>query len=316
MAGRRLVDVAKLFGASRSIVQKHVALRSTQYDVYSKTSTLARAVKSQTDRITLTAAAAIALSKRFSEEAPSYARAAADKVANAQYNNIPKRGSVKRDAPTEDTVQGLQPDAQRYQSARDTAKSPQAKEELEIKQEDALRRPYPDGTIPSTGPALEQEGNIRNTPPKTESPAKDNDLGIQPEDDGLEPAQSPESTIPLPEKPTPEPAKAQEAIPEGVNTDVFHSRRVARMLGTDPFSRKEQMEPKSIGRHPLDDRPTPPNNATPHTGNNEQAQSLNTGEPMQHSTSAQKLEPIASQLAQNDQSSDHASQVCAPLLAA
>ena len=63
MAGRRLVDAAKLFNASKSVAQKHIALRSSQWDAYNKTSSLAKAVKSQTDRVTLTAAAAIALSQ-------------------------------------------------------------------------------------------------------------------------------------------------------------------------------------------------------------------------------------------------------------
>ena len=60
MAGRRLIDAAKLFNASRSIVKQHINLRSQQLDVYSKTSILAKTVKNQTDRVTLTAKAAVA----------------------------------------------------------------------------------------------------------------------------------------------------------------------------------------------------------------------------------------------------------------
>ena len=50
----------------------------------------------------------------------------------------------------------------------------------------------------------------------------------------------------------------EEDVPEGINTDIFHSKRVARMLGQDRYSRKEHLGPtisKGTGRHPLDDRP-------------------------------------------------------------
>src|ERR1700761_7042368 len=67
MAGRRLLDVARIVQATRSIAKKHVALRSQQYDIYSKTTTLARAAKEQTDRVTLTVQAAIAIAQRLGE---------------------------------------------------------------------------------------------------------------------------------------------------------------------------------------------------------------------------------------------------------
>lgn len=65
MTGRRLLDVAAIFKASRGVAAKHVALRQNQVDIYSKTSSLAKAVKSQTDRVTLTVKAASVLAERF-----------------------------------------------------------------------------------------------------------------------------------------------------------------------------------------------------------------------------------------------------------
>ena len=70
MTGRRLLDVAAVFKASRGVAAKHVALRQHQLDVYSKTSSLAKAIKSQTDRVTLTVKAASALAERFSGPGP------------------------------------------------------------------------------------------------------------------------------------------------------------------------------------------------------------------------------------------------------
>lgn len=72
MTGRRLLDVAAIVKASRGVAAKHVALRQHQLDVYSKTSSLAKAIKSQTDRVTLTVNAASKLAERFNGPAPNH----------------------------------------------------------------------------------------------------------------------------------------------------------------------------------------------------------------------------------------------------
>ena len=89
MAGRRLIDAAKLFNASRSIVKQHINLRSQQLDVYSKTSILAKTVKNQTDRVTLTAKAAVALAERFNE--PPYTTS---QTSRGQDEPIPGKEAV------------------------------------------------------------------------------------------------------------------------------------------------------------------------------------------------------------------------------
>jgi hypothetical protein len=159
MAGRRLVDAARLFSASKSVAHKHIALRSSQLDTFNQTSSLAKAVKNQTDRITVTAAAAIALSKRFSEEAPSYARAAAEQATGTrrQHEDIPRRDTVKEDAHVEAPKEGLEQDHHYDRSEQNSTVRPPPEAELEIAQEQAQRRPLPDGTIPSNGVTLEQE---------------------------------------------------------------------------------------------------------------------------------------------------------------
>jgi aarF domain-containing kinase len=68
MAGKRILDVAKLIQATRAVTRQHVALRSEQLDRFNKTSTVAKEVKYQTERITLTVGAAVELAKRFAEE--------------------------------------------------------------------------------------------------------------------------------------------------------------------------------------------------------------------------------------------------------
>jgi aarF domain-containing kinase len=68
MAGRRILDAAKLVQAARSIAKQHVALRSEQLDRYSKGSTLAKQAKAQSDRVVLTLQAAAALARRLNED--------------------------------------------------------------------------------------------------------------------------------------------------------------------------------------------------------------------------------------------------------
>jgi aarF domain-containing kinase len=112
---------------------------------------------------------------------------------------------------------------------------------------------------------------------------------------------------------TPKPGQVDEELPEGINTDVFHSKRVARMLGSDSFSRKDfpqrkQSSGNSSGRHPLDDRPLPTAN--------EQSRPIQPATPVQEaqpSTTSKEMEDLASQLAQDAQSNAAAaaaSQVC------
>ncbi|GAM86725.1 hypothetical protein ANO11243_047440 [Dothideomycetidae sp. 11243] len=65
MSGKRLLDAARVYGALKSVARNHITIRSQQIDTFAKTSTIAKAVKNQTDRITVTAGAAYALAKRL-----------------------------------------------------------------------------------------------------------------------------------------------------------------------------------------------------------------------------------------------------------
>jgi aarF domain-containing kinase len=411
MAGRRLVDAAKLFNASKSVAQKHIALRSSQWDAYNKTSTLAKAVKNQTDRVTLTAAAAIALSQRFSEEAPSYARAAADRATKTQWTqheDIARRDTVKTEAPVKGAREGVEQDHHYDRSGKNTVKTPSPTEELEVEQKKAPRSPLPDGTIPSNGLTLEQEEKGQDTfseRPVNEAPkdplVQDQGEQIHHEEKGIKPVESDESTIPLPGQPKGASTQSTEAIPahandpqqpsvspqaeklqkghdrdvfytrsvesqptissqpqsqiptvtgtkqksdehvsdasmnqdvfyttpkrgqeqvedelpEGINIDVFHSKKVARMLGSDPSSRKEFPERKNGGRHPLDDRPVssrhplddrPLPSAEPPS---KPAAPTTPVQEAQPTTTSKEMEDLASQLAQDVQSNAAASEV-------
>lgn len=78
MAGKRLLDAAKLFNAGRSIAKQHFGLRREQWEIYSQTSSLAKAVKTQTDKVTVTAGAAYELTRRFNETGPQWQQRPSD----------------------------------------------------------------------------------------------------------------------------------------------------------------------------------------------------------------------------------------------
>ncbi|KAH7122613.1 ABC1 family-domain-containing protein [Dendryphion nanum] len=359
MAGRRLVDVAKLFNASKSIAGKHVTLRSQQLETFNKTSALAKAVKNQTDRVTLTAKAAIVLSRRLNEDIPAYASAAASRASGSREGNITRTNTVQGEPLRANIKEGLDQDHHYDRSANNTQSEPPAPVELDVKQEDAIRSPLPDGTIPSAGLTLEESKgqdtfSDRPVPELPKQPLQD-----EHQNKDLKPIESRASTIPLPTKPTgnrtydvrelqqkyenripsdadkiqqaapspqvqalyeghdrdvfytrskesvsepsslprakipkatenkqesddhvddsrmnqdvyyatPEPGQEelqreqlpreaavpeQEQLPEGVNTDVFRSQRVARLLGGNPYAPKPQLDLKAPSRTPVD----------------------------------------------------------------
>ena len=264
MAGSWLIDAWKLFNASKGVAQQHIKLRSQQLDVFNKTSSLAKAAKSQTDRITLTLEAARALSQRLNEEVPRYAQQAAQRATAPQSTDIPRTDTVRAERPRKDTKTGLEQDHHYDRSARNTKAGPLAEDELGVKQEEAERTPLPDGTIHYAGITLNEGRRGQDTfserpvhePPK--NPLADEQGARQKDDEGIRPVESGASTIPLPGKPTgvhtettmsvdqmraqhedlnqipshanephrPAPAPKLQQLHEGHDRDVFYSRSV------------------------------------------------------------------------------------------
>jgi len=146
MSGKRLLDLAALLNASRGVAQKHVALRARQLDVYNRTSTLAAAVRNQTERVTETARAAKVLAGRLNESAPAWAEADIHResgkasTSTQSSGNEGAKGNPRVNEPTTD--------------------------ELEIQQEEATQDALPDGTIPP------RESQI-DPPPSSSYPISD-----------------------------------------------------------------------------------------------------------------------------------------------
>jgi aarF domain-containing kinase len=198
MAGKRLLDIAALYNASRGVAQKHIAFRGRQLDVYNRTSTLAKAVRNQTDRFTETAKAASFLASRLNESAPAWTSEATGEQSAAPSKDgetIPRKDAAVGKASSSEEEEGLERDHFYERSQTNSALDQKPTEDLEIQQETADRYPLPDGTIPPTEsninfPAMDHD--VVSTKPKDEP------LKTPLDEDGLKPASSSTSSIPTP----------------------------------------------------------------------------------------------------------------------
>ena len=202
MAGKRLVDAAKLFNAAQGIAKQHLALRSKQFDVYSKTSTLAKAVKSQTDRVTVTAEAAYALSERLNQTGPNYASAFSTQPQSERGDeSVPRRDSVGGSWSQDGIRQGIAQDHHYEKQEGNATVEPVPQEELDVRQEKPARYPLQDGSIPPAGAQLDGPPSdsgkdtyaARGTPEPPKEPATT-------KADALHPVESGASTIPDPRR--------------------------------------------------------------------------------------------------------------------
>lgn len=154
MSGKRLLDAARLYGAFRSVAKTHFAIRSQQLDTFSKTSSLAKAVKSQTDRVTVTAGAAYALARRLSETGPAYSVSAGREAYSTTSSTPTGNAEPTRSSKAEGPVGGLEQD-HHYKSSDDNAvQDEEPKGSIDVTQEKAKRYPLPDGSIPPQGSPL------------------------------------------------------------------------------------------------------------------------------------------------------------------
>ena len=263
MAGKRLLDAAKLVNAGSSVAKQHFTLRRQQWDVYTQTSSLAKAVKHQTDRVTVTAAAAVELASRFNETGPTWQHQR--RPADARGEEVTPRASDPVGVPTQGinglAVDGRTPDV-RQRVAReapgvadhavgadrgDDTLSPLRKRELQRQAE----RQIPSMTADAEGEQQTTSGQDTFTErtahvspelsslPRTKIPKHFDKHGESNDATGrLNP-----DTFPTP---------GDEPAPEGINTDIFTSPRVSKMLGQsgstakNPYAKRQKLPPKPL----------------------------------------------------------------------
>jgi aarF domain-containing kinase len=260
MAGKRLLDAAKLFSAGRSVAKHHLAIRKDQWQLYTRTSALAKAVKSQTDRVTVTAGAAVELAKRFNE-----------------------KEQIRRDSPQPREYGGRGPSGNDWVKERmnEVASNAQASareaglDSVASGISQARGQTGDDGTLASLRRGHEvRDISGASIPPRpsvsvqTQSAGQDtfNERPITGAPDVEEHGSKPSARLPehaetypegerieekeLNQDVFPSPTESAEASPEGVQTNIFHSPRVARVLGEagpqlkNPYGKRQKMAPK------------------------------------------------------------------------
>jgi len=266
MAGKRLLDAAKLFNAGRAVGKQHFTLRKQQWDVYTRTSSLARAVRSQTDRVTVTIGAAIELAKRFNETGPQWQediQRGADTVKGKAEEGMQKARheahNIAKDAETAARDYGLDNVASTLSRATSDG-SPVAKAATAPQNSD-------DGTLASLRKREQQRqaeaqipAQAADTQPATPGHDTFNERAahISPELSSLprtilpkhaeNPPISESGDRHIDQDVYPTPAD----LPEGVDLDAFHSPKVSRMLGgsgkdtKNPYGNREKLPPKPL----------------------------------------------------------------------
>jgi aarF domain-containing kinase len=285
MSGKRLLDAAALFKASRAVVSKHVELRRHNAEIYSKTSSLAKAVKNQTDRVTLTVQAASALAGRFGNSQSQYPP---EHVVDSAQFYSQEEARTQKQPPWQDGHSTLK-DSFNERSTENAAQPPLPSTSLHIQQEEAQSVPLADGSIPplpvdlgssSTfevephatsaaetqipghtvqAAAFEAKADVRSdvyyTPSTESAPAADSLPEIQiPKDtvDAQKQDQSHGSGIdqdvfysPRAHGNDSEAAQDQKEISEDMYAGLFHSPKVAKMMTQNPYDKREPKKMES-----------------------------------------------------------------------
>ena len=256
MSGRRLLDAARIVGASRSIARQHARIRAQQWDVFTQTSSLAKAVKSQTDRVTVTAGAAFALARRFNETGPSYTAASgtARETQEAQHSEtIPRQETVQGEAEA-GQEEGIQQDHHYGRSENNAAVDPPPQGELEIAQEKPARYPLPDGTIPPQGSHLEASPSQQGKDTYAERPephARQEALGEKSHQSELGVTQEKPERYPLSDGSIP-PSDAKigtSSAPQGKDTfaERPQSKPINDSLSQDHAAAEQELKPTESG---------------------------------------------------------------------
>ena len=254
MTGKRLLDAAAMYMAARGVASKHLALRIHQLNVYSKTSTLVKAVQSQSDRVTFTVKAGAALANRFDESGPQYSTQNYPAESTGDSSNGSRQNVVRGSNETTQEEQGLAQDHFNEKSNENTTAQPLPEGKLAVRQAKAEKLDLPDETTPSTGNEAavpRQDGDTFYEIPKTK-PGADILAEKQPNHDGKIQHASPkkESSNPLDknaeqlkrQRENPIPSQAAESPPksasdsEATTTTANEPSRLNILQEQEPFT--------------------------------------------------------------------------------
>ncbi|KAL4941443.1 hypothetical protein BDV06DRAFT_194509 [Aspergillus oleicola] len=267
MSGKRLLDAIQFLNVTKSIATKHLAVRQRQLDIFTRTSSLTKGIKNQTDGLILTAKAAAALAKRFNDAAPS--RSPPTSAAPSEPSPTTKDTHNEVKIPSSATGAGRSTEASQldvspqqeefYRPSRDPATEPAGRPSVQVPGATNDAQVGLDKDInadvyqsPVKAPQVHDASGVEVSPQQEESywPSPEPAAGR---------ARSPEIQIPRATGSTQagldkeinadvyqspkmtatssEPVTEHEELPEEMMKDLFHSPKVARSL-----SRKEAAE--------------------------------------------------------------------------
>ncbi|BCS02328.1 protein kinase COQ8 [Aspergillus luchuensis] len=234
MSGKRLLDAIQLCNVARSVAVKHLEVRQRQLDLFTRTSSLTKGIKSQVDGLCMTAQAAAALAKRFNDDPspsqPAPAPSPRAPSSSPMHTNLSPDEARKAQRQAESQIPSTTAEHTGYGASQ-----------LDVsQQQDVFYKPSKQTTPGSSGlPRVKL--------PKTSS---DTQTGINTEINA-DVFHSPVGA----EKPasSTQPTEQQEEISEDMMKELFHSPKVAKML-----SRQAAADLKYKGKTPM-----PPPDAKP-----------------------------------------------------
>ncbi|KAJ5657938.1 Protein ABC1 [Penicillium longicatenatum] len=234
MSGRRLLDVIQLLNVSKTVAGKHLAIRQHQLDVYTRTSSLTKGIKEQTEGLILTAQAAAALARRFNDPSPppptspSPTTVSADPSADAAPTS-PKAAEKTAASPTSDNAR-VQEHHVESQIPSATAQYTGTEKPADLntsQQQDVFYKPSR-----QTAPDTSAQPHVTIPQAAADVQAGGSD-GLNA--DVFHAATGPET------KASPE---TQEEIPEEMMQDIFQSPRVSRLLAGKPRMKRDWLAEK------------------------------------------------------------------------
>ncbi|KXG50343.1 uncharacterized protein PGRI_068340 [Penicillium griseofulvum] len=222
MSGKRLLDALQFLNVSKTVAAKHLAIRQHQLDVYTRTSSLTKGIKAQTEGLILTAQAAAALARRFDEPSQPPAQPPSPSPADLPESiSAEKPPASAAASPPPDLVRKVQRQAESQIPASVATYSGNEKPSaLDVsKQQDVFYEP-------SLRSDLGLSGLPRVKVPKV---AGDAQIG----NDGLnaDVFQSPVESA--------KPASVEQEMSDEMIQGLFHSPRVSRMISGKPPPKRD-----------------------------------------------------------------------------
>lgn len=233
MSGKRILDAAKLASAGRAVGAKHFALRREQWRVWTEGSGLGRAVKSQTDRVTVTAGAAWQLARRVSEREVKPAWDEGMQNAKEKIKDEIVRGGDGWRAGDEALKK-----RQAQRMAEDQIPSVEADGFGSLEKQAHVGRDTFSNRVGTVSPELSSLPRVKL--PKHLADGQGGDVHV--EEKGL----NQDVYYTAKSEPTPE------DVPEGVDLKIFSSSKVSRALGrsggdkVNPYAGRKKMAPRPL----------------------------------------------------------------------